>query len=64
VGLVADEVAVRHAYLVTLCFPLAFIIPLTHHVFSSSSSSAAGIIGLLITEITNGLSLTHNGNKK
>jgi hypothetical protein len=63
VGLVADEVAVRHAYLVTLCFPLSFIIPLTHHVYSSSSS-AAGIIGPLITEITNGLSLTHNGNKK
>jgi len=48
-GLVTDEVAVGQVYLVTLCYPLSFIIPLMHHVYSSSS--AAGIIGQLITEI-------------
>jgi hypothetical protein len=46
---VTDEVAMEQVYLMTLCFPLSFIIPLMHHVYSSSST--AGIIGPFIAEI-------------
>jgi len=49
VGFVTDEDAEGHVYLLIPGFPLSFIIPLMHHVYSSTS--AACIIGPLIAEI-------------